>query len=877
MRPEKLEFCGVKSYTDKTVIEFDKLLKSGLFGIFGNTGSGKSTILDCIFLALYGELSKTGDREDYVNVKVGKCYVRFLFSLFKDGTRKYYEVYREFQLKGTRKNPPSPIAKLYEIVGEDKYSLEDNTTKVNQKILDIIGLDIEDFEKCIVLPQGEFSAFVRLQRASRLSMISGLFNLDKYGDRLTKKLKNIQEKLDNDINYTKGNLVPYQGATKEALSEVKEQLENEDISCKNQIAKVLKIEEELKDFEKNYERRNIYFDSLKALEELEKSKERIDWIKRVEFKFDEAKNLVEKTEELNSLTEEISKLTRENDLLTAKEKDLTSKLSLVESELLKEPILKEEVSKITSDLGVLNLLVEDEKDKVNLEKQLITLRNNYKEKQNEISLRANKVAGLEEEFSKIKTSDKFSDLDKKINKKIDELIKSSQLEFLSDEINFLTDLLKRIDDSSIIEERIVYLKNLVSSDVVLQNVVKDLNDLYTTLDEYNKICDSYNGKISAENIQIEKDKQIRDGFLEQGKTIRETVDKINARIQSLTNGEVLVGKINALNKRKFEIENLLNHLRNEKNKISADLTKIKEDVLSLSARLNQKLNNRQTILSIVNDLLKGFDTYEEAGKIYSCKDDLGKLKKERSEYDYSKRTLSDKLSFVPDEAFLTTYTDENLQNLKENLECETKKREELVINYNNLLEKHKNLSQNFEKRCIIEKDLLSLETERKTVNTLFEAVNKKKLLGFIAEEYLSEIALDAKSILLELTGGRFGLIYNGDFFVEDFFYGENSLRRVDAVSGGELFLVSLSLALALSKYIYAKSSAPMEFFFLDEGFGSLDKELLEVVLDCLYKLKNSNFSIGVISHVESLKERLPARISVNSAKGDKGSTITVTA
>lgn len=877
MRPEKLEFCGVKSYTDKTVVEFDKLLKSGLFGIFGNTGSGKSTILDCIFLALYGRLPKTSEREDYINLKSGKCYVRFLFSLFKDGTRKYYEVYREFQLKGTRKTQPNPIAKLYEIVGDDKYSLEDNTSKVNQKLLDIIGLDIDDFEKCIVLPQGEFSAFVRLQRASRLSMISGLFNLDKYGDKLTQKLKDIQVGLDNDINYTKGNLRPYEEATKEALCELEKMLKNQRVSYRSQNEIVLKIEEELKDFEKNYERRNIYLDSLKALEELEKNKERIDWIKRVESKFDEAKNLIENTDELNSLTRDISVLSKEKDDLVVKEKALISNLSRVESDLLNEPVLNAEVSKITSDLGVLNLLSEDEKDKVDLEKQLITLRNNYKEKQNEITWRSNKVSNLEKEFLKLKTADEFSDLEIKINLKIDELIKSSQAEFLSDEISFLKDLTKCVDDSSIIEERIAYLKNLLSSDAVLPNVVKDLNTLYIKLDEYNKICDDYNGKISAENVQIEKDKQIRDGFSEQGKTIRETVDKINARIRSLTNGEVLDDKINALNKRKGEIENLLSRLKDEKNGISNKLSEIKEALLGVSAQLSHKIENRQAILVSVNESLKHFDSYEDAEKIYSCKDDLDKLKKEVGEYEYSKRSLKDKLSFVPDGAFLTAYTDENLQNLKKNLDVEQKKREELIINYNNLLEKHKNLSQNFEKRCIIEKDLLSLETERKTVNSLFEAVKNKKLLGFIAEEYLSEIALDAKSILLELTGGRYGLVYSEDFFVEDFFYGENSLRRADAVSGGELFLVSLSLALALSKCIYAKSSAPMEFFFLDEGFGSLDKELLEVVLDCLFKLKNSNFSIGVISHVESLKERLPARITVNSAKGDKGSTITVIA
>ena len=60
MKPLKLEFKGINSFTERTIIDFDILTKNGIFGIFGDTGSGKSTILDCINFALYGsvELSK---------------------------------------------------------------------------------------------------------------------------------------------------------------------------------------------------------------------------------------------------------------------------------------------------------------------------------------------------------------------------------------------------------------------------------------------------------------------------------------------------------------------------------------------------------------------------------------------------------------------------------------------------------------------------------------------------------------------------------------------------------------------------------------------------------------------------------------------------
>lgn len=66
---------------------------------------------------------------------------------------------------------------------------------------------------------------------------------------------------------------------------------------------------------------------------------------------------------------------------------------------------------------------------------------------------------------------------------------------------------------------------------------------------------------------------------------------------------------------------------------------------------------------------------------------------------------------------------------------------------------------------------------------------------------------------------------------------------------------------------------PIEFFFLDEGFGSLDAALIDVVIDSLERLKNSDFSIGVISHVEALKERITSKITVTAASAEHGSSV----
>jgi len=93
----------------------------------------------------------------------------------------------------------------------------------------------------------------------------------------------------------------------------------------------------------------------------------------------------------------------------------------------------------------------------------------------------------------------------------------------------------------------------------------------------------------------------------------------------------------------------------------------------------------------------------------------------------------------------------------------------------------------------------------------------------------------------------------------------DATRDTRTLSGGEGFLVSLALALALSDLVSNKTS--IDSLFLDEGFGSLDGDTLEIALTALDSLNASGKMIGIISHVEALKERIPAQIRVEKGGG----------
>ncbi|WP_207887761.1 AAA family ATPase [Pseudomonas sp. 30_B] len=121
---------------------------------------------------------------------------------------------------------------------------------------------------------------------------------------------------------------------------------------------------------------------------------------------------------------------------------------------------------------------------------------------------------------------------------------------------------------------------------------------------------------------------------------------------------------------------------------------------------------------------------------------------------------------------------------------------------------------------------------------------------------------------LQRLHGRYQLARRSDGELEleviDTWQGDTA-RDCKTLSGGESFLVSLALALALSDLVSHKTS--IDSLFLDEGFGTLDGETLEVALDALDSLNATGRTIGVISHVEALKERIPVQLKVHKGVG----------
>lgn len=179
--------------------------------------------------------------------------------------------------------------------------------------------------------------------------------------------------------------------------------------------------------------------------------------------------------------------------------------------------------------------------------------------------------------------------------------------------------------------------------------------------------------------------------------------------------------------------------------------------------------------------------------------------------------------------------------------------------------------EDLEKRHSLFKQLESERRRTQKEADQFEKLQRvfrgNAFVEFVAEEQLQQVCLAASKRLADLTRGRYALEVDesGGFRIRD--DGNGGIRRlVSSLSGGETFLTSLALALSLSEQIQLRGNVPLQFFFLDEGFGTLDPDLLDTVVTALEKLHMRRLSIGVISHVPEMRERLPRRLIVEPAQ-----------
>lgn len=176
MIPLKLEIEGLYSYREKQVINFTQLTAAGLFGIFGAVGSGKSSILEAILLALYGSterLSDRGEKNSMLNLQSEALLITFQFRSGKNNSQTYLARY------SAKRNP-----KNFEDVKPAEHTFYKKSGEQLEPISEgaeqILGMKKEHFKQTVIIPQGKFREFIDLTPGPRAEMMKELFGLERF-------------------------------------------------------------------------------------------------------------------------------------------------------------------------------------------------------------------------------------------------------------------------------------------------------------------------------------------------------------------------------------------------------------------------------------------------------------------------------------------------------------------------------------------------------------------------------------------------------------------------------------------------------------------------------------------------------------------------
>ncbi len=237
MIPIQLTLEGLYSYQERQKIDFQSLTEAGLFGIFGSVGSGKSSILEAISFALYGETERLNARDkrtyNMMNLKSNRSYIEFDFINYEN---KKYRTTREFRRNSKNfEDVKTPNVVFYEWKNESWIPLEHSNAE------QLIGLSYANFKRTIIIPQGQFKEFIELGATERTNMMKEIFSLQRFDLQHNVSALNLRNR--SELDQLEGQLKGFEEVNEEQISVQKEYLKTEQLKL-NELQKVFKETEE---------------------------------------------------------------------------------------------------------------------------------------------------------------------------------------------------------------------------------------------------------------------------------------------------------------------------------------------------------------------------------------------------------------------------------------------------------------------------------------------------------------------------------------------------------------------------------------------------------------------------------------------------------
>ena len=992
MKILKIEFQNINSLKGTHTIDFREapFKGSSLFAITGPTGSGKSTILDVISLALFNQIPRIGKITRNEILSKGAILTRNQKEAFAKITYSCKSgIFESIWSISTNRNDNLRDYEmdLRDLTTDTLFDLK--KSDVPAKNEELIGLNYNQFIKSVLLAQGEFAQFLKVKKDERgelLEKITGTWIYAEIGRKTFEKHKQVSQdikiqqiaiasleeklldpeikiQLNDELNTWQKTLESQEKEVK--LLERKIDVKNQITNLKNSVQKINAQKEQSEkafaDFQKEYgttlSHHEKVYEQSEALTEWKNAQNELKIL--VEEKQNLLENQHKNSKDISKCLKDVSSFISSevtDDDLSNKLDSFRDKVIAKREELTQKAETKKAITQtLTSETRELNLDINQDID--SLEAAFFNIEEGIDQEIKTLK----KTHGLSEEISLDSEKKKIKLLQKNAldAKDLSQQLKRLQTDFASTE----KDLDQFAPELKVLPSQIEHFKTKVQLHQTELEKLRQQEKYETRLASLEKsradlvngepcpLCGALHHPFAEEIPEINRDLE---------ELIEQTENKLNHTQSGLTKNQTRLSFINSqannLNQKseklKAEVDLLHQKFKNE----YAEKFKLSENWLDLISNLDIKLDaldsyekalRKKTAITAATPLIKELQAIQNTGRqlkeeylaLYTgnnISSDCQNFQNKWTQYRQTQNNISNSIQsidkktlqkqhvfdelkgrlkvfidkkdigsideavalLIPNSKYIALRADReklisnitthqtSLKTLNQQIRAlQEKDTKETLETLEETLIKTKQHCKELNEQCEHNRRLLTNEKEnQQELKNLKESITDKEmairrwrllneLIGDSTGKKFNEFAQDLTLVqLIQLANKR--LVDLSDRYridkplddeddslvaIDDHMGGQR--RSVKTLSGGETFILSLSMALALSDL--ASRNVEINSLFIDEGFGTLDPETLDQTLDTLEKLQaESSKTIGVISHVDSLKERIATQIQL---------------
>ncbi len=852
MIPVNLSIKGFLSYKEEVNINFEEL---HLASITGANGAGKSSILDAITWALFGQARAKSDQIINQQSNLASVSLDFIY---------------EKQLFRVRRTKPFEKPMLLEFYIRDLDSVEwrsiteHTITETQKKIEGTLRLNYDTFINASFFLQGKADQFTQLSPGDRKAILSTILGLEIW-EEYQKKAKDIRRVFEIE-----------QKKNESLLDEINKEIENEK-----------QIEAFLKEIELDLERKQAEKQTHKLI---------MDQATQLEMAKTNAEN------QMITLKEEIRKLMEKLQKGSDRKKNLTAQIEMLTNQVMSAPKIEKDYQQwqLTRDQLELSTTKFEKYMQVKQKLEALVhkeeiedsqLKSDFKNLEEKFIVHEKNVETLPEKENELNQSiSLINELNSKISKKDHHNLRLKALQ-----IDLTTHLQAVKHLTQLNDEKRAHLKEFkgagpecpfCSQPLTEEHrqkyeslIIKEGLERKTLIEKENKVIDDLRNQIQDVDHKI---KEI------------EALEKESLQVQNSINQKQLI--VNTINDQILDWEkNKANVFKTLRQQLATNshLEKFKAEKEALQVEINQ-INfdeNQHTQLKLQESNLRGVE--DKYRQMESAKNRLEPLNQQilelsedirSDEVDYQRKLTT--LSAIETDFEKQFSHLAEISDLQKELDDIDKEINQITRRLGAEKQKLDTIGRKKKDKLILQEKLAQLTLQVSRYQKLEEAFGKNGVPALLIEQALPEIETHANEILERLTSGQFSIHFETqseykdkkrqdkketlDILIND---ANGHTRAYEMFSGGEAFRINFSVRLALSRVLAKRSGARLQTLVVDEGFGSQDIAGRNRLVETINLIKSDFSKILIITHLEDLKDAFPGRIEVE--KTSMGSQVEV--